>query len=155
MRRLIAASLVGLLLLAGTVAGTAGRAFAGTSTDVALGLASFAVLNQVLGTFAPRPVVHTREVVVMPPPPAVVYAPAPVYAAPPAYAPPPPPAYAPPAVYAPAAVYAPPAVYAPAAVYAPPPARVIQYPTGRYELRRHAHRYAWVWVPNMVAYPVR
>jgi hypothetical protein len=135
MRRLIAASLVGMLLLAGTVAGTAGRAFAGTSTDVALGLASFAVLNQLLGTLAPRPVVHTREVVVTPPP-TVVYTPAP----PAAYVPPLP---------------APPAVYAPATVYAAPPAPVIAYPTGHYELRRHAHRAVWVWVPTVVVYPVR
>jgi hypothetical protein len=96
--------------------------------------------------------------------PYVVYAPplglygAPSYPDPPAYAPPP--VYAPaPVVYAPPPAYDPPAAYVPAAttapsIPAPPPAppapSVVEYPTGRYELRGDglAVPYAWVWIPN-------
>jgi len=111
--------LSGLLALAGVVVLGVTPAFAGSSTDAALGLGAFAVFNQILsgtGVFgAGRPVY--REVVVAPvvvqqppavvytPPPPVVYAPAPsvVYGPPPVvYAPAPPPAvyYAPQPVYA-------------------------------------------------------
>jgi hypothetical protein len=82
-------------------------AFAGSSTDAALGLGAFAVFNQVLagvGIFqryqAPPPPV----IVAPPPPPPVVYpypyyAPAPVYAYPaPVYVVPAPTYYAPPPV---------------------------------------------------------
>src|SRR4030095_4307791 len=56
-----------------------GAAFAGGSTDAALGLGAFAVFNQILGGVG----IFGR--------PAVVAAPAPVYAPPPVvYAPPPP-----------------------------------------------------------------
>jgi hypothetical protein len=78
-------------------------AFAGSSTDAALGLGAFAVFNQMLGGVgifqryqAPPP-----PVVVVPPPPPVVYqyhyyAPAPVYAYPaPVYVVPGPTYYAP------------------------------------------------------------
>jgi hypothetical protein len=65
----------------------------------------------------------------------------PVFAAPPAVYVPPPVAYVPPA-YAPAA---------PMPV-APPPSvpRVVEFPTGRYELRGDGvyTPYTWVWVPN-------
>jgi len=87
-----------------------GAAFAGSSTDAALGLGAFAVFNQILGGVG----IFGRPAVVAAPAP-VVYAPAPVV-----YAPPPPVYVAPPpVVYAPA----PPVVYAPAprVVYAPAP----------------------------------
>ena len=101
-----------------------GAAFAGSSTDAALGLGAFAVFNQILGGVG----IFGRPAVVAAPAP-VVYPPAPVVYAPP------PPAYVapPPVVYAPAprVVYAPPppVVYAPAprVFYAPPP-RVIVRP---------------------------
>jgi hypothetical protein len=77
-------------------------AFAGGSTDAALGLGAFAVFNQILsgtgifGGLAGPPVVAAPPAVVYAPPPSVVYAPPP------------------PVVYAPAPV-----------VYAPPPAVVV------------------------------
>ena len=66
-------------------------------------------------------------------------------------------AYAPAVSYAPASAYAPPPVsYGPsdaiAAVPSPPPPTpsVVEYPTGRYELRGDgiAMPHAWVWIPN-------
>ena len=62
--------------------------------------------------------------------------PTPAYAAP-TYAYTPPPAYAPPA-------------YAPAPAYAPPTQTVVEFPTGRYELRGDGVTtpYRWVWIPN-------
>src|SRR4030095_1839308 len=76
-----------------------GAAFAGGSTDAALGLGAFAVFNQILGgggSFGRPAVVAAPAPVVYAPPP-VVYAPPPVYVAPP------PPVYVtpPPVVYAP------------------------------------------------------
>jgi hypothetical protein len=75
-----------------------GAAWAGSSTDAALALGSFAVFNQIIGGtglfagFAPAP----RPVYYAPPPPVVYYAPPPAVV----YAPPPPPVYvAPPPVY--------------------------------------------------------
>jgi hypothetical protein len=64
--------------------------------------------------------------------------------------------YTPPVVYAPPVVYTPPVVYPPPAYVSPPayapPATptVVQYPTGRYELRGDGMTtpYVWVWVPN-------
>ena len=70
--------------------------------------------------------------------------------------------FAPSLIYVPTVVYVPPATYAlpPAAAYpayvmppappSPPLARVIQYPTGRYELRGDGITtpYVWVWIPN-------
>jgi hypothetical protein len=83
MRRLIAATLV-LLLAAGGVLGTRTPAEAGTATDIALGLASFAVFNQVVAPLLrPRPAeaaYHRRAVVyrtVVTHPPVVYAAPAP------------------------------------------------------------------------------
>src|SRR5712691_4814537 len=104
MRRLIAP-----VALAATLIGvTAPPAHAGQSTDIALGLASFAVFNQVVSPFLnhraeaayPRRQCVFQTAVTQP---AVVYEP-------------------------PAVVYAPPA---------PPPAypTVVQYQHGRYELR--------------------
>ncbi len=73
--------------------------------------------------------------------------------------------FAPPVIFAPPVVYVPPVTYAlpPAVAYpaysapvmppvppSPPPPRVIQYPTGRYELRGDGITtpYIWVWIPN-------
>jgi hypothetical protein len=64
-----------------------------------------------------------------------------------------------PVVVAPAPIYAPPPVYAAPPVYvAPPPLvsaapampRVVEFPTGRYELRGDglSTPYTWVWIPN-------
>jgi len=80
-----------------------GAAFAGSSTDAALGLGAFAVFNQILGGIG----IFGRPAVVAAPAPVVYAPPPPVYVAPP------------PVVYAPA----PPVVYAPAprVVYAPAP----------------------------------
>ncbi len=118
--------LSGLLALAGVIVLGVTPAFAGSSTDAALGLGAFAVFNQILsgtGIFgAGRPVY--REVVVAPAPVVVQPAPAVVYTPPPpvVYAPAPPVVYGPPVVYAPAP---PPAVYyAPRSVYAYPYYRV-------------------------------
>lgn len=106
MKRVAAMLMVTMLLLPGA-------AWAGSSTDAALGLGAFAVFNQILsgtGIFGGgRTVVVERPVVVAPPP--VVYAPPPPvhYAPPPVVYAPPPPAV----VYAPAprVVYGPPVVY--------------------------------------------
>jgi len=123
--------LSGLLALAGVVVLGVTPAFAGSSTDAALGLGAFAVFNQILsgtGVFgAGRPVY--REVVVAPAPVVVQQPPAVVYTPPPpvVYAPAPRVVYGPPVVYAPAP---PPAVY-----YAPQPAYA--YPYYRKHHRRH------------------
>ncbi len=83
MRKLMAMALVVALLVGVAVP----AAYAGTATNVALGLASFAVFNQVVGGFlhprpvyahpAPvvieRPVPVYRQVIVTTPPPAPVY----------------------------------------------------------------------------------
>jgi hypothetical protein len=64
-----------------------------------------------------------------------------------------------PFVASPAPVYVPPPVYVAPPVYAPPPAyavpapsvpRVVELPTGRYELRGDGvyTPYTWVWIPN-------
>jgi hypothetical protein len=76
MKRVAAAvALSGLLMVPGVAA-------AGSSTDAALGLGAFAVLNQIIsgtGVFGGgRTVIVERPVVVAPPPPPVVYAPPPV-----------------------------------------------------------------------------
>ncbi len=90
---------------------------------MALGLASFAVFNQLFGGFA-----YARPVYAAP-----VYA-APVYVAP---------AYP---------VYVERPVYYSQVYVAPPPTypTVVQYPHGRYELRGDGMRtpYQWVWIPN-------
>lgn len=119
MRRVIA-----VFALVATLLGvSAPPAQAGQSTDIALGLASFAVFNQLVGPFlnghrAEAGYHHRRQVVykTVPQEPRVIYeAPAPVvYVAP-----------------------------------APPPAypTVVQYPHGRYELRLQGAQYVWVWIP--------
>jgi hypothetical protein len=123
MRRLIALVLVMALVTTLLTLVAAPAAHAGAATNVVLGLASFAVFNQLVGgLFYPRP----------------VYAyPAPVYYSAPAY-------YVERPVYYTAPVYAAPA--------ASPPAypRVVQYPHGRYELRGDGVYTAdqWVWIPN-------
>jgi hypothetical protein len=84
----------------------------------------------------------------------VTAAPAVGYAAPPVY-------YAPPAYYEPPASYSAPINYGPLTSYAPPrsptvsvaPApmpSVVQFPTGRYELRGDgvSMPHTWVWIPN-------
>jgi len=100
--------------------------------------------------FGPRPPF------VRPPLPIAVVggAPAVVYAAPPLYDQ----AYSPPAYY-PSAYY-PAAYYDPSASYAPPSGtvsfapdptqRIVQFPTGRYEMRGDgvSTPYTWVWIPN-------
>src|SRR5256886_17137745 len=90
MKRLAAVALMTAILLPGV-------AFAGSSTDAALGLGAFAVFNQILGGVG----VFGRPAVVVAPAPPFVYAPAP----PIVYAPPPPVMYAP----SPPVVYGPPA----------------------------------------------
>ena len=98
----------------------------------------------------------------------IIIVPSPVYASPSDYAPPPPPAiYAPPPqiIYMPPAPsYAPPPSYAPAsyapavpppAPAAPPEPRVVEFDTGRYEMRGDGLRepYVWVWVPRAPSLP--
>jgi hypothetical protein len=70
----------------------------------------------------------------------------------------PPVVYAPPPVYiAPQFVYQapPPAAYYPSAPSAPPGPRVVEFPTGHYELRGDgvATPYSWVWVPKPPSAP--
>ena len=86
-------------------------------------------------SFAPRSFVHRPFT---PFGAIVVYAPVP---------------YGLPSYSAPSLAYAPPAIYAPPPVaVAPPPPMptVIEYPTGRYELRGDGITapYRWVWIPN-------
>ena len=134
MRRLIALLLVAAVAttLVTTVAIPAAHAGGGyhgsssTATNIALGLASFAVFNQLVAAFSY-------------PGPAYAYG----Y---PAY-----PAYAAPVYYSAPAVYSAPATVvvqqpAPAPTYS----RVVQYPHGRYELRGDGvyTAYQWVWIPN-------
>lgn len=117
MRRLIALVLAAALMIGVTTP----AAYAGTATDVALGLAAFAVFNQVVGPlFHPRPA-YAKTVVTQP----VVYTPPPVYTAPAqviVVKPAPPPSFP----------------------------TVVQYPHGRYELRGDGvtTQYHWVWIPN-------
>jgi len=87
--------------------------------------------------------------------PAVVYA-APYYY-PPDYYPPPyydPPVYSTPMTYSPPVSYAPPPAstvsVAPAPPSSPPPPNVVEFSSGRYELRGDGITtpYTWVWIPN-------
>jgi len=120
-------------ILALTFAGAAllpSFAFAGASTDAALGLGAFAVFNQILGgvgLFGHGPTV-------------AVAAPAPVYVepAPVVYAPPPPVVYAPPPP--PPVVYQQPVVYQPYPVYYGQPRRVVVVEHGRGWERGHWNR---------------
>jgi hypothetical protein len=52
-------------------------------------------------------------------------------------------------------VYAPPAYSAPEYAPAPPMQRVVEYPTGRYELRGDGYStpHHWIWIPNAPAAP--
>jgi hypothetical protein len=92
--------------------------------------------------FSPRHFVPFGVVIA---PPVAVYSLPPVF-----YAPPP---YYSSAVYN-TAVIPPPAVYSPPAYGSPAPAtpapRIVEYPTGRYELRGDGigTPYTWVWIPN-------
>ena len=114
--------MLALLLVAG-MAVPAAHAGGGTATNVALGLASFAVFNQLFW-----PLAYSRPVYVYVAPP--VYA-APVYVERPIYY---------------QQVYVPP----PAVAQTPPYPTVVQYPHGRYELRGDGIQmpYQWVWIPN-------
>lgn len=120
MRRLVIVLLVSTL----GVGMFAPAAHAGrrTATNVALGLASFAVFNQLFGpVLYPRPV-YAVPVVTAPP---IVYSVSPVYTVP-----------------------APVLVVRPTLVPSYP--TVVQYPHGRYELRGDGFTtaYHWVWIPN-------
>src|SRR5262245_41574880 len=128
MRRIVALLLV-VTLSAVLVAQPAQAG--GSTANVALGLASFAVFTSLAAPF--------------------FWYPRPAYAwyGPPAY-------YAPPAY--PAPVYYPPPAYAPPTVVvrsAPPAPSVVQYPHGRYELRGDgvSTPYRWVWIPKPPAAP--
>ena len=105
MKKLIALVLAAAVLMPGL-------AFAGASTDAALGLGAFAVFNQILGgvgIFHRGPVVAAPPVVYAPPPPAY-------------YAPSPPVYYAPsPRAYVPA----PRVIARPYPVYVPAPRHVV------------------------------
>ncbi len=110
-----------MVLAAVVLAATAPAAHAGRSTDIALGLASFAVFNQIVAPLL-RPghaeAAYHREV-------RVIHRPAVIYAPPPAV------------------VYPAPAVVTPAVP------SVVEYPHGRYELQVHGHQYVWVWIPKV------
>jgi len=84
---------------------------------------------------------HPRTLIFLAPSPVVSLD----YVSTPAYA-------APPPIYVPA-----PVAYPPAAAFALPPAmpRVVEHPTGRYELRGDGMTspYVWVWIPNPPAAP--
>jgi hypothetical protein len=115
MRRLIASvAIIGLLI---GVAAPAAQA--GSSHDVALGLASFAAFH----AFVVAPLLFPPPAVVVRPP-AVVVPREVVYR--PVVAPPPPVVYA-----------------APAPAYS----TEVQYPHGRYELRARGPHYMWVSIP--------
>src|SRR5438876_4341089 len=94
-------------ILALTFAGATllpGFAFAGASTDAALGLGAFAVFNQILGgvgLFGSGPTVAAAAPVYVAPAPVTYVPPPPVYVAPP----PPPVVYEQPVVYQPYPVY--------------------------------------------------
>ena len=85
MKKLLAVAMVLIVL-------SPALAFAGSSTDAALGLGAFAVFNQILsGTGIFGGLIGRQEVVVAPPPPVVYAPPPPIYQpAPVVYAPPPP-----------------------------------------------------------------
>ena len=126
MRRIFAL-LLAVTLLIGLTAPVA-EAGGSTATNVALGLASFAVFNQLVGGFYYPRYAYAA--------PAYYYPTYPAYAAYLAY-----PSYST-VVY----VQAPAPAPAPAQQYA----NVVQYPHGRYELRGDGIRtpYQWVWIPN-------
>lgn len=126
-----------LLALAVLVGLTAPAARAGTSTDIALGLASFAVFNQLVAPAFHARWGHRRPIVVREP--VVVYGAAPVYT----YQ-----VYAYPSYTYPSYAY--PAYPSQPPVVQSPVPTVVQYPHGRYELRGDGVTvaYRWVWIPN-------
>ncbi len=107
--------------------------------------------------FFHRPVapVTTTTVILFASPPPFFYG-APAYAAPPV-ASDPPAVPSPPVVYTPSPVYTAPVSTASVAPSPPPPPMpsVVEYPTGRYELRGDGltTAYTWVWIPNPPAAP--
>jgi len=118
MRRLIALVVATTLM----VAVSAPAARAGTATDVALGLASFAVFNQIV-----KPLLHPKPAHAVP---AVTTQPV---------------------IYTTPAVYTVPAQVTVVTPLPPPSVpTVVQYPHGRYELRGDGvtTQYQWVWIPN-------
>jgi hypothetical protein len=130
----ILALVVVVALLTG-VAVPAALAGGSTTANVALGLASFAVFNQLVGGWwYPRPAYAWYGPRVYYPGPAYYY---------------PGPAYYPAPVY----YYAPPPAVTPPPTPAPP--QVVHYPHGRYELRGDGvtTAYQWVWIPNPPAPP--
>jgi len=140
MRR-IAALVLSVALVVALVA-PAAEAGGRTATNVALGLASFAVFNQVVGGFY-----YPRYVYAYP---RYVYA-APVYYYP-AYYPYAYPAYYDRVVYVqsqPAVEYQSPPQYQAQAQPQQHPT-VVEYPHGRYELRGDGIKtpYQWVWIPK-------
>jgi hypothetical protein len=133
MRRVVA-----LAVLSGILMTSAIPAWAGRSTDIALGLASFAVFNQVVAPMLrPRPAeaaYHRQHVVyhtVVTQPATVVTYPGVVVAHP-------------------TAVYTSPA---PVVAAGPVQPTVVQYPHGRYELHWTGQQYVWVWVPTVPPVP--
>ncbi|MBI4132275.1 MAG: hypothetical protein HY474_01450 [Candidatus Sungbacteria bacterium] len=127
MRRLSVLALAAVLLVALAVPAYAGGRHRGgnTATNVALGLASFAVFNQLMGSFTDnhrdnhrwhtRTFVYEQQPVVFAAPAPVAYQMAPVVVAPPP----------------------------------PPPPQTVYYPHGRYEFSGSQ----WVWIPNAPAAP--
>ena len=112
MKKLIALVIAAAVLMPGL-------AFAGASTDAALGLGAFAVFNQILGGVG---VFHRGPVVAAPP---VVYAPPP-----PVYYAPPPRAYVP----------APRVIARPYPVYVPAPRHVVVHPQPAFCPPGHARK---------------
>jgi hypothetical protein len=129
--------------------GVAGRAGAGRSTH-AFGSSAHThgqFVHRGFGAhrFSPRRFVPFAVLIA---PPVAVYSSPSVFDAPPPYYGP---AVSSPAMSAPPAVYGAPVYGAPAPMPpAPPPPRVVEYPTGRYELRGDGigTPYNWVWIPN-------
>lgn len=119
MRRLIALVLVSVLTLG--LAAPAAYAGGNTAQNVALGLASFAVFNQLVGPFLHQRQAHAKA----------VYASQPVYVSQPPQQ----------------VIYTQPQVVV---VQPPPPPAptVVYYPHGRYELLANGTQYYWVWIPN-------
>ncbi|PYM89799.1 MAG: hypothetical protein DME04_25165 [Candidatus Rokuibacteriota bacterium] len=139
MRR-IAAVVLSVVLVVGLVA-PAAEAGSRTATNVALGLASFAVFNQLVGGFY-----YPRYAYAYP---RYVYA-APVYYYPAYY---PYPAYYEQVVYVqsqPAVEYQSQPQYQAQAQPQQQHATVVEYPHGRYELRGDGIKtpYQWVWIPK-------
>ena len=150
MRRPIAVMLA-VALIVGLTA-PAAQARGRTATNVALGLASFAVFNQLFGhpthyPYYPRPVYAAYPTVVVEQPVVIerpVFVQRPVYM--PTY-------YAVPAPYPYASQVAPSQMVVVQPTAPPPPPShptVVQYPHGRYELRGDGVQtaYQWVWIPN-------